>query len=127
MLALKMAKLVSTRGGSVPGNKLFDNPTTVYYKDPAPVQAGKLQPRSNGITRMRFQRGHGISLGSWAATEICDADARKRRPAISLVTIEFPGYKAPEMYFSKTEQYNCSKNVNLYAQAISGVFLSDQN
>jgi hypothetical protein len=124
-LALKMAKLISTRGGSVPGNKLFDSPTTVYYKDPPPVEAGKLQPRSNGITKMRFQRGNGISLGSWATTEVCNVDSRKRRAAISLITVEFPGYKAPEMYFSKTEQNNCSKNVNLYAQAIYDVFLSE--
>jgi hypothetical protein len=72
---------------------------------------------------MRFQRGNGVSLGSWATTEVCDVDPKKNRPAISLVTIEFPGYKAPEMYFTRTEQLNCSKNVNLYAQAISEIFL----
>lgn len=125
-LAVSMAAQIDAQGGYVPGNRIADRPTALYYKDPVPAAPGQLQKRNTCGSQLPSGRGQGISLGSWASTAIeNEEDTAANRPAMRIITIEFPGYKAPKHYADPKQQQICSRQVELYASAIMDIFLGD--
>ena len=42
-----------------------------------------------------------------------------------IITIEFPGYKAPKHYADEKQQQFCRRQVELYASAIVDIFLGE--
>jgi hypothetical protein len=126
-LAVRMAMHVTNEGGSVPGNNLDKQPSALYYRDPVPAPAGMLQKRNTCGSNLPGKRGHGISMGSWASTAVEDTSyPAANRDAIRLITIEFPGYKAPLHYTDAAQQQHCAKNVGAFASAIRNVFLGEK-
>ncbi|MBE7169614.1 MAG: hypothetical protein INR73_03445 [Williamsia sp.] len=126
ILAVRMAQYIEAHDGCAPGNKLQQAPTTLYACDPAVAQPGARQPRNLHGSSLGNNRGTGVSLGSWATTAVADTtDSTKNRPAIRLLTMEFPGCKRPTDYAHPAEQLYRKKLVTLYAQSIAAVFLSD--
>jgi hypothetical protein len=118
-----MAQVIEQDGGAAPGNKLQETPTALYYKDPPVAAPGHLQKRNCHGSVLSNNRGHGVSLGSWASTAVIDSvHAENNRPAIRLLTMEFPGYKRPLDYSPEQRPYQ-QKQVQLYAAAIQTVFL----
>lgn len=125
-LAITMAMHIQEQGGDVPGNKLSERPSALYYKDPAIAPAGQEQKRNAYGSTLPAQRGHGVSLGTWASTAVEDHELpAANRDAMRLITIEFPGYKAPEHYTTSAQQQQCSRQVQLYASSIFHVFLGN--
>jgi hypothetical protein len=124
-LAITMASYIHERGGTTPGNQLSESPTAVYHHDPHVVPAGQLQKRNLRGSLLTNARGFGVSLGSWATTAVCEEDGIPTRPAMRLITIEFPGYKRPADYPSPTEKKKMAREVTLYAEAIVNIFLSN--
>ena len=124
-LALEMARYVHFRGGFVAGNKPDTRPTPVYYLDPPPVPKGKFQPRNLYGSTSNGNRGQGVSLGSWATTAVTDTvNIHYNRPAIRLITVEFPGAKRPTDY-DPDDHEDYRTLVDLYASAIVNVFLEN--
>ncbi len=124
-LAISMASHVAANGGYVPGNNVDKNPTALYYKDPVPAAEGHLQKRNTAGSQLPSNRGQGVSLGSWASTAIENGEDINKRPAMRIITIEFPGYKAPAHYSSDKQQQFCSRQVSVYAASILEVFLGE--
>lgn len=123
-LALLMANSIAKGGGNVPGNNLKKTPSALYYLDPVPVAAGQWQPRNlHGSSMMGKIRG--VSLGGWASTAVCDGAARFYRPAIRVITMEFPGYKKPVEYLSAIDHDWFAQQTVLYAGAIKDYFLQN--
>jgi hypothetical protein len=126
-LAVDMAVYIETKGGSAPGNKLQKSPSSVYHADPPVKPAGEMQRRNLQGSKLPGKRGYGVSLGSWASTAVADqVNTAYNRPAIRLLTMEFPGYKRPADYKDPEARMNCIKQVELYAAAIREVFLGDK-
>jgi hypothetical protein len=125
LLAVKMASFIRKSGGIIPGNKLSDDPTALYYTDPHIAGVGSLQKRNTEGSKLPNERGSGISLGSWASTAVCNGNAEFFRPAIRLITVEFPGYKKSAEYKTTAEQKKWSRQTNLYAAAILNYFLEN--
>ena len=125
-LAISMAAHVAAKGGYVPGNMVDKHPTALYYKDPTPAVAGTFQKRNTSGSQLPLHRGQGVSLGSWASTAIENGDDfNGNRPAMRIVTIEFPGYKAPAHYADDKQQQFCARQVSLYAESILNIFLGE--
>jgi hypothetical protein len=123
-LAISMAKYISSHGGYVPGNRLHDHPTALYYSDPVPAPKGVFQKRKIAGSSLCGHRGDGISLGSWGSTAIEDTEhPENNRDAIHLITAEFPGSKRPLDYSIKTEREYIEMEVELYASSIVHIFL----
>jgi len=123
-LAVDMAMHIAMQGGMVPGNRVHTKPTALYYKDPEAAVAGQLQKRNTCGSKLPLNRGQGISLGGWASTSVEDTtNSASNRPAMRLITIEFPGYKAPADYTDEAQQLHYAKQVDLYAAAIVHIFL----
>ena len=121
-LAITMAEQILLQGGNLPGN--FSNTNTaLYYKDPAIVPAGCLQERNTHGSQLPGNRGFGISLGGWATTAVCDG--KNDRAAIRVITVEFPGYKSLMHYTDQAGKLLYLNNLQLYAQAITEVFLGN--
>ncbi|MGB8191759.1 MAG: hypothetical protein WCF67_07570 [Chitinophagaceae bacterium] len=126
-LAVGMAAYIHQGGGYVPGNKIAANASALYYKDPVAAPAGTMQKRNTAGSSLPMNRGRGISLGSWASTAVeDDVYPAGNREAIRLITMEFPGYKAPMHYADPMQQQHFGKQVKLYASSIFQVFLGDQ-
>lgn len=124
LLAINMAKHVEANGGSTPGNRLNRVPTARYPKDPAIVPPYQYQPRSVCGSALVANKGCGVSLGSWASTAVEDgADPTNNRDAITLITMEFPGYKRSVDYVTEKERRACRKQVLLFTSAIQKIFL----
>jgi hypothetical protein len=124
---MKMAKYIHRHGGKVAGNYIDSAPRTLYCNDPAIAAPGLVQQRNLRGSVLPGDLGCGVSLGSWASTAVCDStDAAKNRPAMRLITVEFPGYKRPIDY-SKEERATVHKGIQLYAAAISRVFLGNHH
>lgn len=122
-LALNMAQHIVQQGGTAAGNRCNGEPTAVYHKDPPVAAPGQWQRRSCHSMRLPQNRGHGVSLGSWASTAVQDStNVALNRPAIRLLTMEFPGYKRPQDYAASQQEYY-EKQVALYAASIQHVFL----
>jgi hypothetical protein len=123
-LAVKMASYIHQQGGNVTGNNLHKKPTALYYKDPAPAQAGSLQKRNMTGTTLNLKRGSGVSLGTWGSTAIAnEKDPSKNREAMRILTIEYPGYKRPLDYKTEAQQLLQQKQTELFAAAIETIFL----
>jgi hypothetical protein len=122
-LAIRMAQHILAQGGIAPGNRLDSQPTAVYYKDPPVAALGQWQPRSCHTACLPHNPGHGVTLGSWASTAVQDAgNTALNRPAIRLLTMEFPGYKRPQDYTALQQPYY-EKQISLYMAAIQHIFL----
>lgn len=125
MLAISMAAYIFNQGGRVPGNQLDKTPNALYYNDPPIATAGERQLRNLHGSAMPGNRGHGVSLGGWAATAVCDSFYS--RNAITLITIEFPGYNTSSQYPTLKSREDCRHNIRLYAKAITNIFLEQKN
>lgn len=121
-LAIEMASFIDSRGGHVRGNKLDSRPTAKYYLDPQIAEAGHLQVRNLNGSTLPNNKGKGASLGSWATTEVVDGTG-VRRPAMRVITVEFPGSRRPEDYEDPFEKIDYQNMVDLYAAAVTKVFL----
>jgi hypothetical protein len=125
-LAIGMAQFIEENGGGAPGNTIYTRPTTLYRCDPPVAEPGQKQKRNLHGSRLPGNRGYGVSLGSWAATAVYDPVHHQfDRPAIRILTVEFPGCKRPEDYYELSHQQQCRKQISLYAGAITSVFLAD--
>jgi hypothetical protein len=121
-LAVSMATFISENGGYVPGNKIKECPTALYYNDPEPAMSGSIQKRNLHGSPLPNNRGYGVSLGGWASTAVCSAYSN--REAIQLITIEFPGYRDSQAYPGDKGRKICLRNIFLYGKAITNIFLS---
>ena len=125
-LAITMATTIAANGGYVPGNLVNKQPSALYYKDPLPSAAGELQQRNTCGSKLPLNRGQGVSLGSWGSTAIENAaDTTANRAAMRIITIEFPGYKAPAHYADDKQRQFSARQVTLYAESILNVFLGE--
>ncbi|MND94370.1 Zinc carboxypeptidase [compost metagenome] len=125
-LAIDMARFVHKQCGNVNGNRLPIRANATYPKDPVAVAAEVKQPRNINGSTLPGRRGQGVSLGSWATTAVNDSVyAERKRKAIRLITVEFPGAKRPVDYKTIELQQQCAKEVRTYASAIVKVFLAD--
>ena len=124
LLAISMAKYISSHGGYVPGNRLHDHPSALYYSDPLPAPKGFFQKRKIAGSSLCRHRGDGISLGTWGSTAVEDNEhPQNNRDAIQLITAEFPGSKRPVDYPIKTQREYMQMQVQLYAASIVHIFL----
>jgi hypothetical protein len=124
-LAITIASSVQKNGGYIPGNHLNKKPTALYYKDPAPVEAGAYQKRNYTGSVLPGKRGGGVSLGTWASTAVCDQqDPSKNRDAIRIITMEFPGSKRPVDHKKELQPFY-QRQVEIYATALKTVFLGN--
>ncbi len=122
LLAIQLASQIQHFGGAAPGNQLHSKPSAVYYCDPKIAGKGEKQLRNLHGSQLPGNRGYGVSLGSWASTDVCDENDSLQRKAAIMLTIEFPGNKRPQDCEGK-EQLQCLKNTTAYARAISEVFV----
>ena len=123
-LAVLMAKYIDDKGGNVAGNKIKTAPTALYYLDPKPAALGDIQPRNLTGANLKGKIS-GVSLGSWASTAVCDEKNNYSRPAMRILTMEFPGYKKPSEYKFPDDKKWCRGLVNLYASSIYNYFLQE--
>lgn len=121
-LALLMAQHIQALGGVCPGNNLQAAPTTLYYLDPPVATEGQKQERNFDGSK-GTGRGIGVSFGSWSSTAVCDPEEVLTRKAIRTFTMEFPGYLRPTEYKNETDRKRAEKLVQVYACAISDLFL----
>ena len=125
-LAIGMSAFIQQNGGYAGGNKQNGLMSTRYHNDPAIASAGEWQARNTKGSGLPGGRGEGISLGSWASTEVNDPENPiYNRPAMRILTMEFPGYKRPVDYAEINQQENCLRNVKQYANAIYTIFLQN--
>ena len=125
LLAISMARFIYEQGGNVAGNHLDGNPTALYYNDPGIVTAGTFQSRNLEGAKLPLERGQGISLGSWASTAVCDSLLPAyNRPAMRLLTVEYPGYKRPQDYAEVEDRAYHQELLNLYTSAIFKYFFA---
>jgi hypothetical protein len=127
LLAINMAKYIKAGGGCVLGNQLATAPSSRYPNDPSIAHIHQFQPRSTCGSSLPSGKGCGVSLGSWATTAVEDKDFPfYNRDAITLITMEFPGYKRPQDYaLEKDQKYN-QRQVKLYASSIKKIFLAER-
>jgi hypothetical protein len=123
-LAVLMANYVHEKGGNVAGNKITSTPTALYYLDPKPAAAGEMQQRNLTGTN-RKGKISGVSLGSWAATAVCDEANNYQRAAMRILTVEFPGYKKPSEYQFREDKKWYTDLVKVYASSIYHYFLQE--
>jgi len=125
-LAIAIATDIQQNGGYIPGNRLNDKPSALYYKDPPAVPAGSFQKRNFSGSFLPGQRGGGVSLGTWASTAVLsETNPVKNREAMRILTMEFPGSKRPSDYTLKDEQAFYRQNIELYAAALKNIFLKE--
>lgn len=123
ILAIGMAKYIVGNGGNAPGNHLDTRPNALYHHDPPIAEPGFFQKRNFSGSCLTAGRGNGVSLGSWAATAVQDSLPGLNRPAITMLTLEFPGCKRPGDYADPAQREVVSKQIKVYAEAIRYVFL----
>jgi hypothetical protein len=125
LLAITMAQYINAKGGYVPGNAIDSQARTLYHNDPYIAEQGQLQIRNLCGSQLNNLLGCGVSLGTWASTAVCDtAQLFKNRSAMRVITVEFPGNKRPVDY-TAAERKEIEKQVQLYASAISNIFLNN--
>jgi hypothetical protein len=125
-LAISMATYIEENGGDAPGNNVFKHPSSIYHSDPPVAAPGQKQQRNLHGSRLPNNRGYGVSLGSWASTAVSDpANPKYDRPAIRLLTVEFPGCKRPADYSDPAKRQYYRDQVTAYAGAITSIFLGD--
>lgn len=123
-LAVDMACMAAQSGADVRGNRLDIKPTSLYYKDPAPVARGRFQPRNMSGSKLKGARGNGISLGTWGSTAIAwETDSTRNRNAMRILTLEFPGAKRPDDFSDPLLTQLCSRQVQAFAETLYHIFL----
>ncbi|MGV3767749.1 MAG: hypothetical protein ACO1NW_16555 [Chitinophagaceae bacterium] len=122
-LAIETATHILQMGGNASGNDPLHCPTTLYVNDPPIATPGCFQQRKFHGSKLPGNIGYGVSLGTWATTDVCDGNGEKRRNAAMLFTIEFPGSKRPEDYTTAEGKTQCRKNLFAYASAIRKILL----
>lgn len=122
-LAIETARHILRLDGDAWGNHPLQHPTTLYVSDPPIAAPGCFQPRKFHGSKLPGNIGYGVSLGTWATTDVCNEKKEKSRNAAMLFTIEFPGSKRPEDYHTAEEKSWCRKNIYAYASAIRNVLL----
>ena len=131
-LAVEMAIYIEKNNGIAPGNRLNrsrwpSGPTALYHCDPAVAKPGEKQIRNLHGSKLPGNRGFGVSLGSWAATAVQDPENEtNNRPAIRLLTMEFPGNKRPSDCAGFQQQFITTQRVDAYATSIAKVFLAEK-
>lgn len=126
-LAIQMALTAFEAGGSMKGNGLPERYNTLYYKDPVAVAAGQWQPRNFIGSFGKQLRGAGVSLGTWGSTAIeLEADPERNRPAMRVITVEFPGSKRPVDYETTEDKQRCTRQLNAFVVALRKVFLGEE-
>jgi hypothetical protein len=125
LLAIQMAAHIQQLGGCVPGNQLGQQPTVRYHSDYPAAAVGAIQKRNFFGSALPNKRGFGVSLGSWATTAVQDGNIT--RPAIQLITMEFPGCKSPEHFKDAHLQQWSQQEINRYTTSILEVFLKNYN
>ncbi len=123
-LAVTMASAARRYGSNVEGNRLGSKPNALYYKDPKPAPAGKWQKRNMSQPGARITPGSGVSMGTWGTTAVRVSDTVLCRPAMRVITMEFPGAKRPVDYTKPQDQLKCQQQVTGYVAAIRDVFLA---
>jgi hypothetical protein len=123
-LAVLMAKYIDAKGGNVAGNKIKTSPTALYYLDPKPAPVGEKQERNLTGANLKGKIS-GVSLGSWASTAVCDEANNYSRPAMRILTMEFPGYKKSSEYKFEDDKRWYSGLMTLYASSIYNYFLQE--
>lgn len=126
LLAVSMALHIKKMGAEVPGNRLSESPTSLYHRDPDNITPGFIQPRSYRMMKAHSKRDYGVSLGTWAATTVCDSSGNRIRKASRVITVEFPGSMRPQDYSTPEDQNNSHRNIKAYATAIRKVFLGNK-
>ena len=121
LLAHSMNQVICRNGGKLCSSS-EQNIAVVYHFDPPAVAHGHYQQRNLCGSRIPGRRGEGASLGSWATTAVCSDDPALKRDAISMITVEFPGYRS-SIYQQEVEKFNYFLNLRLYSLALSSVFL----
>ena len=104
--------------------QLLQQPTIRFHSDYPAAEAGTFQKRNFLDSNFPNKRGFGVSLGSWATTAIQDGNAT--RPAIKLITMEFPGCKGPEHYTAKELQLWSQQEISRYTTSVLEVFLKNK-
>lgn len=127
LLAIKMAKFIEAGGGDLQGNTLKNRPSARYPNDPQIAPANEWQRRTVCGSSLPGNKGCGVSLGSWATTAVDDNSASfYNRDAITLLTMEFPGYKRSIDYVVKKDREYIKKQVQLFALSIQKIFLNEE-
>ena len=123
-LAVEMAMMVEGLGGNVRGNNLATRPNALYYKDPKPVAKGQWQRRNMVGSSIAAHRGAGVSMGTWGTTAIMDdVDPSRSRPAMRVLTLEFPGAKRPRDQSSSEERSRAALQLRAFTAALYHIFL----
>lgn len=126
-LAIEMALAALEAGGSMKGNGLPERYNTLYYKDPAAVAAGQWQPRNFIGSFGKQLRGAGVSMGTWGSTAIALEDNPElNRPAMRVITVEFPGSKRPVDFETSEDKQRCARQLNAFVIALRKVFLGEE-
>ena len=124
VLVMQMSQKATEAGYCPRGNYRNRRATAHYYLDPLPVQAGHWQARNTSGSRLPGHCGRGISLGTWAATAVShESDTLLNRPALRMITIEFPGsFRPGDTTASATPKIQ--QRIHAYTAAIREVFCS---
>lgn len=126
LLAIKMAQAAFHYGASLGGNGIPRRYNAVYFNDPSAQPAGCWQPRNLVGSFRKKMRGAGISLGTWGSTAVSlEEDPELNRPAMRVITVEFPGARRPEDYLRPEDKEWCLLQMDAFALAIRNVFLED--
>jgi hypothetical protein len=124
LLATRMAMYIEANGGIAPANLLSSKATARYAMDPSIAPAGTLQPRTICGSNRPNNKGCGISLGSWASTAVQNKNLSfYNRPAISIITVEFPGLHRPVDLTEVKDKVFCTKMIEVYSASIRNIFL----
>lgn len=124
VLVMQMAQKAIQSGYRPRGNYRGPRPTAHYHLDPSPVKAGHWQARNTSGSRLRGHCGRGISLGTWASTAVSnESDTLLNRPALQMITIEFPGsYRPGDGPVAETTKIQ--QTIHAYTAALRDVFCS---
>ena len=126
ILAVSMAKFIEANGGRVEGNQLQTRASARYPNDPEIAPVHTVQRRAVCGSSLPDNRGCGVSLGSWASTAVQeDSNPVYNRDAITLITMEFPGYRRPSDYASEQKQRISQRQVEAFALSIKKIFLEE--
>jgi hypothetical protein len=122
-LAIEMSRYIFIHGGNVKGNYLDSNPRALYYLDPVPAPRGMPQRRNMTGSSLSGHRGSGVSMGTWGTTAVADRNEETNRPAMRVITVEFPGARRSEDYTVHSQRQRCKKEIGWFAASLQYVFL----
>ncbi|HEY3495290.1 MAG TPA: DUF4157 domain-containing protein [Polyangiaceae bacterium] len=117
-LALRMARTAQAGGANVKSNRLGKTPTAVYPLDPAPVAAGKPQPRASE-QKPGVKHQAGVSLGEYAST------ATPTRAAMTMITVEVATARRIQDMPEGKAQEQRRLEIAAHSQALREIFLGE--